>query len=389
MGGGSSSPPTAANTTSLSEKLRLLNESENQERDEMNKTRMGGSRSRRGGPMLDADHPGNTTTPKSLSRINSRNKRTTDNNETTSSYHADDAISTNSGGGWSWASSAMNSVALGSRAHSSYSSSSNKKKEERGHPIEEEGDSTDMTPDEDERKRIRRTSRLSLLIEGIIARRKRMTTKMVGMTLLLLLVAVTVIAGGVVRDRRRNHITDRQNNNDRDGLFVDDSSEYVGTMSISSSSISSKKMMPSSSSLLPSMNDKQQPQMLRGRTDIPSKTEGDEKMSTKRQQHDDDILPQSPLTYSSSYSFDDYLAHLTNMTHPYDADVETPYFWDVHFSGESIAERVFGLCHDLVMASEFGLRQPDYDEDVSFFFFVFNPRRSIYLPEDDYSAFDV
>jgi len=64
--------------------------------------------------------------------------------------------------------------------------------------------------------------------------------------------------------------------------------------------------------------------------------------------------------------FSSYLSHLSNLTTSYDPSTETPYFWDVHFSGESVAEYVFARCHGLVQACEFGLRQHDYDEDVSF-----------------------
>ena len=43
----------------------------------------------------------------------------------------------------------------------------------------------------------------------------------------------------------------------------------------------------------------------------------------------------------------------------------TPYFWDVHFSGESVAEYIFSACHGLIQACELGIRQPDFTEDVS------------------------
>lgn len=65
-------------------------------------------------------------------------------------------------------------------------------------------------------------------------------------------------------------------------------------------------------------------------------------------------------------TFPKHLSHLTNLTSLYNPKVETPYFWDVHFSGESIAEHVFSTCYGLIMACEFGLRQPDYNEEVSF-----------------------
>jgi hypothetical protein len=63
-------------------------------------------------------------------------------------------------------------------------------------------------------------------------------------------------------------------------------------------------------------------------------------------------------------SFPSYFSSLSNLTEEYRPEVETPLFWDIHFSGESIAEAIFSDCHNLVMASEFGLRQPNYSEDT-------------------------
>ena len=62
--------------------------------------------------------------------------------------------------------------------------------------------------------------------------------------------------------------------------------------------------------------------------------------------------------------FPSHIRHLSNLSISYDATIETPYFWDVHFSGESIAEAVFSTCLGLTLAAEHGLRQPDYDEEV-------------------------
>jgi hypothetical protein len=63
--------------------------------------------------------------------------------------------------------------------------------------------------------------------------------------------------------------------------------------------------------------------------------------------------------------FPPHLSNLANLTAPYNPQTESPYFWDVHLSGESVAEAIFAQCHGLVMACEFGLRQPNYNEDVS------------------------
>ena len=69
--------------------------------------------------------------------------------------------------------------------------------------------------------------------------------------------------------------------------------------------------------------------------------------------------------------FPNHLSHLTNLTNMYNPRIETPYFWDVHFSGESIAEHVFASCYGLTLACEFGLRQPDYNEEVSIVYGVY------------------
>mmetsp|Transcript_27351 Transcript_27351/g.42973 ORF Transcript_27351/g.42973 Transcript_27351/m.42973 type:complete len:579 (+) Transcript_27351:218-1954(+) len=61
--------------------------------------------------------------------------------------------------------------------------------------------------------------------------------------------------------------------------------------------------------------------------------------------------------------FPSYFSSLSDLTEEYRPGEETPYFWDVHFSGESIAEAIFSQCHNLIMAAEFGLRQPQYSED--------------------------
>lgn len=61
-------------------------------------------------------------------------------------------------------------------------------------------------------------------------------------------------------------------------------------------------------------------------------------------------------------SFPFYFSSLSDLTEEYRPEEETPYFWDVHFSGESIAEAIFSQCHNLIMAAEHGLRQPQYTE---------------------------
>lgn len=73
----------------------------------------------------------------------------------------------------------------------------------------------------------------------------------------------------------------------------------------------------------------------------------------------------NPMNIVHQAVFPPHLSNLANLTAPYNPQTESPYFWDVHLSGESVAEAIFAQCHGLVMACEFGLRQPNYNEDVS------------------------
>ncbi|EJK69410.1 hypothetical protein THAOC_09336 [Thalassiosira oceanica] len=72
--------------------------------------------------------------------------------------------------------------------------------------------------------------------------------------------------------------------------------------------------------------------------------------------------PADPYTIVHVATFPAHLSHLTNLTYPYDPAAETPYFWDVHFTGESVVESIMSDCRGLVTACELGLRQPNFDE---------------------------
>merc|ERR1740124_30473 len=58
------------------------------------------------------------------------------------------------------------------------------------------------------------------------------------------------------------------------------------------------------------------------------------------------------------------LNHLADISIEFNPQAETPFFWDVHFAGESIAESVFSKCHFLIQACEHGLKQPDYNDET-------------------------
>jgi hypothetical protein len=57
------------------------------------------------------------------------------------------------------------------------------------------------------------------------------------------------------------------------------------------------------------------------------------------------------------------LENLADMATIFDPQTETPYFWDIHFAGESVAESVFTKCHFLIQACEHGLTQPNYNDE--------------------------
>jgi hypothetical protein len=95
-------------------------------------------------------------------------------------------------------------------------------------------------------------------------------------------------------------------------------------------------------------------QKLRGQS-VPNLQVQDNSINTEK-------LPKNNQTAALEVFFPSYFSSLSDLTEEYRPE-ETPYFWDVHFSGESIAEAIFSHCHNLVMAAEFGLRQPDYSED--------------------------
>mmetsp|Transcript_12291 Transcript_12291/g.17476 ORF Transcript_12291/g.17476 Transcript_12291/m.17476 type:complete len:451 (+) Transcript_12291:46-1398(+) len=57
------------------------------------------------------------------------------------------------------------------------------------------------------------------------------------------------------------------------------------------------------------------------------------------------------------------LRYLADMKTPYNKVAEVPYFWDIPFSGETMAERMFRKCHILVQACEKGVEQPDFNDE--------------------------
>uniref|UniRef100_A0A7S1Y445 Sulfotransferase domain-containing protein n=1 Tax=Grammatophora oceanica TaxID=210454 RepID=A0A7S1Y445_9STRA len=62
------------------------------------------------------------------------------------------------------------------------------------------------------------------------------------------------------------------------------------------------------------------------------------------------------------------LRNLADLSLPYNPTTETPYFWDIHFAGETLAESVFSKCYTLVQSCEHGLKQPGYrNEELGVF----------------------
>jgi hypothetical protein len=57
------------------------------------------------------------------------------------------------------------------------------------------------------------------------------------------------------------------------------------------------------------------------------------------------------------------LSDLADLSTQYNPKTDTPYFWDIHFAGESIAESVLTKCHFLILACENGIQQPMFNKD--------------------------
>ncbi len=57
------------------------------------------------------------------------------------------------------------------------------------------------------------------------------------------------------------------------------------------------------------------------------------------------------------------LNSLSNLTTSYNPENETAFLWDVPLTGSGLIKKSISKCYNLTMASEYGLRQPDYDED--------------------------
>jgi hypothetical protein len=56
---------------------------------------------------------------------------------------------------------------------------------------------------------------------------------------------------------------------------------------------------------------------------------------------------------------------LADMSRTYNPKHEVPFFWDIHFSGATVVRNVFTRCFKIVQANENGMRQPNYNDEVS------------------------
>jgi len=69
------------------------------------------------------------------------------------------------------------------------------------------------------------------------------------------------------------------------------------------------------------------------------------------------------------------LRSLSDLSDAFDHMEETPFFWEVALTGESVAKKVFSHCHNLVQACELGVRQPRYNEDMLETFTIAQPSK--------------
>lgn len=83
----------------------------------------------------------------------------------------------------------------------------------------------------------------------------------------------------------------------------------------------------------------------------------------QQQQQQQMMLAQTPPSPRLGARVPRALENLADMSTVYNPKAETPYFWDIHFAGETVAESVFTKCHFLIQACEHGLKQPDYNDE--------------------------
>lgn len=77
------------------------------------------------------------------------------------------------------------------------------------------------------------------------------------------------------------------------------------------------------------------------------------------------------------------LRFLADLSTPYNRKTEVPFFWDIHFAGETLAESVFSKCHFLIQACEHGLKQPNFNDEKLEVFEMANG--ALYVNVDTYS----
>lgn len=59
----------------------------------------------------------------------------------------------------------------------------------------------------------------------------------------------------------------------------------------------------------------------------------------------------------------EYITPLQDLTKPYNASIETPFFLDIPLTGSSVVKLSMSKCQSLTLACELGLQQPNYNED--------------------------
>lgn len=92
---------------------------------------------------------------------------------------------------------------------------------------------------------------------------------------------------------------------------------------------------------------------------------------------------ESPRSHRLGARVPKALKYLADLSTPFNPKIEVPFFWDIHFAGETLAESVFSKCHFLIQACEHGLKQPNYNDEKLQVFETANG--AMYVNVDTYS----
>ncbi len=69
------------------------------------------------------------------------------------------------------------------------------------------------------------------------------------------------------------------------------------------------------------------------------------------------------VSKSTTSNILEYIKPLQDLTKPYNASIETPFFLDIPLTGSSVVKLSMSKCQSLTLGCELGLQQPNYNED--------------------------